>query len=149
MAKLKTPYDTLLRVRRIEEDKAKAALAVANHAQREAAARLDASREYYSSVAAPPNGETDLGAFRRAVAHGTAAAQAVGIAAGALESSQRTTQQAIDATRKASMRTQGLEKLVDRAREARMKEMLAADQRTAEESMAGKTAGRKRSRGDR
>ena len=31
---------------------------------------------------------------------------------------------------------------LERAKEARMKEMLAADQRTAEESMAGKTAGR-------
>ena len=142
MAKMKTPYDTLLRVRRIEEEKAKAALAVANHAQRAAAATLEDRRAYYASAAAQPDGETDLSAFRRAVAHGTAAARAVGIAAGALESSQRTTQQAMAATRRASMRTQGLEKLVERAKEARMKEMLAADQRTAEESMAGKTAGR-------
>lgn len=143
MAKLKTPYDTLLRVRRIEEDKAKAALAVANHAQRAAAAVLQDRHEYYTSTTAPPDGETDLGAFRRAVAHGAAAAQAVGIAAEALESSRLTTQEAIEATRLASMRTQGLEKLVDRAREARMQEMLAADQRTAEESMAGKTARRR------
>ena len=143
MAKMKTPYDTLLRVRRIEEDKAKAALAVANHAQRDAARVLEDRRAYYASAAAQPDGETDLGAFQGAVAHGTAAARAVAIAAGSLESSQRTTQQAMDVTRLASMRTQGLEKLVERAKEARMQEMLAADQRTAEESMAGKAAGRR------
>ena len=69
MAKMKTPYDTLLRVRRIEEEKAKAALAVANHAQRAAAATLEDRRAYYASAAAQPDGETDLSAFRRAVAH--------------------------------------------------------------------------------
>ncbi|MDO5711285.1 MAG: hypothetical protein Q4P32_06045 [Micrococcales bacterium] len=146
MAKLKTPYDTLLRIRRIEEDKAKAALAVANHAQRAAAAALQDRRSYYASAAVAPDGETDLGAFQRQVAHGTAAARAVGIAAGSLQSSQRTTQQAIEATRAASMRSQGLEKLVARAKDAWMHEMLAADQRTAEESMAGKR-GRARRRG--
>ncbi len=144
MAKFRTPYDTLLRVRRIEEDKAKGELAVANRAQREAAAALESRREYYSSISQLPRGETDLGGFRRRVAHGVAAAQAVGIAAHSLEQAQRTTQSAISTVRRAAMRSQGLERLVDRAKEARWREMLAADQRSAEESMTGKHRGRAR-----
>lgn len=142
MAKFTTPYDTLLRVRRIEEDRAKAALAVANQARRDAQARLESRQDAYGRAAVPTNGETDLVSFRGQVAHLEAAARSVVIAGTDVETADRSRAVAVEATRQASMRTQGLERLVDRAREARMQEMLAADQRTAEESMAGKRPGR-------
>lgn len=138
MAKFSTPYDTLLRVRRIEEDKAKAALASANAGQREAAARLEASREAYVHAARAPHGETDLAAFTAHRRHAQAAAGAVGLARTEVEKAEEAKADAVDVVRQASMRTQGLERLVERAKQQRMDEMLAADQRTAEESMAGK-----------
>lgn len=140
MPKFTTPYDTLLRVRRIEEDKAKAELAAANHARRQAQAGLDARRSHYSSAVSGPDGEMALAAFRGRLAHRTAAAQAVGWARAQVEKCEEARLVAIEATRQASMRTQGLEKLVERAKEVRTAEMLAADQRTAEESMTGKRA---------
>lgn len=140
MARVTTSYDTLLRIRRIEEDKAKAELAVANHAHRQAQAGLDSRRAHYRAAAERPDGEMDVTAFRGRLAHTTAAAQGVGWARVEVEKSQETRLAAVEATRQASMRTQGLEKLVERAEQARLDEMLAADQRTAEESMTGKRA---------
>jgi len=148
VAKFRTPYDTLLRVRRIEEDKAKAALAEANMARRAAAEQLDARREEYVAAAAAAsvtNGETAVGGFMLARHHAEAAAASVGIAATDVEKADETRLLAVEDARVARMRTQGLEKLVERAKEARMDEMLAADQRTAEESMAGRQGRRKRS----
>lgn len=142
MPKFSTPYDTLLRVRRIEHDKAKAELAAANHAHRQAQTGLDLRRTHYGSAVGSPDGEMDLVAFRGRLAHTTAAAQAVGLARAEVEKSAEARLAAVETTRQASMRTQGLEKLVERAKEAREQEMLAADQRTAEESMTGKRARR-------
>lgn len=138
MAKFTTPYDTLLRVRRIEEDKAKAALAAANHAHRSAQAGLASRRAHFDEAATVPVGEMDVSAFARRVAHTRLAAEGVGWGQAAVEKAHEARVVAVEDTRQASMRTQGLEKLVERAKEARMTEMLAADQRTAEESMAGK-----------
>lgn len=150
MPRSTTPYDTLLRVRRIEEDRAKAGLAAANAERRRAQDRLDASRAGYARAATPPHGETDLAAFSAHAFHARSAAQAVGVARTELEKSDEARGEAIEVTRQASMRTQGLERLVERAREARAAEMLAADQRTAEESMTGRTraglTGERRSR---
>lgn len=138
MPKFTTPYDTLLRVRRIEEDRAKADLAAANLGRRRAQGRLDANRAGYARAIAQPHGETELAAFTAHAAHARSAAQAVGLAVGEVEQADEARSQAAQVTRQASMRTQGLERLVERAREARDAEMLAADQRTAEESMTGK-----------
>ena len=140
MPKFTTPYDTLLRVRRIEEDKAKAVLAAANHAHREAQAAVTARQERVAGLPGP-DPEMDLGAFRSHVAHTVAAVDAVGWAAARAEKTGEARAAAVETTRQASMRTQGLGRLVERAKEARVQEMLAADQRTAEESMAG-TRGR-------
>lgn len=140
MPKSTTPYDTLWRVRRIEEDKAKAELAAANNAHRQAQTGLDSRRTHYSSAVVSPDGEMDLAAFRGRLAHTTAAAQAVGWARAEVENSEQARLAAVEATRQASMRTQGLERLVERAKKAREQELLAADQRTAEESMTGKRA---------
>ena len=146
MARFRTPYDTLLRVRRIEEDKAKAALAGANHAHRAAQTDLESRHEHFSQTVAVPDGEMDVSAFQRRLAHTQFAAQGVGWGRAEVEKTGEARTVAVEATRLASLRTQGLEKLVDRAKEAREAEMLAADQRTAEESMAGK---RVRALGDR
>lgn len=137
MAKFRTPYDTLLRVRRIEEDKAKAGLAEANGAERAARAAFAARVEEYPRLIAPPNDETDLGGFRRHQVRARAAAESVTLARQRVESAADQTNQARDVVRVASMRTQGLERLVDRAREERQREILTADQRTAEESATG------------
>lgn len=141
MAKFKTPYDTLLRVRRIEEDRAKAEMAVAMHAERDAVATLETRREEYPRVVAPPDSETDLGGFRRHISRAEAAAASVTQAASAVESAHEHVDSAREALRQAAMRTQGLERLVERARTERLAEMLEADQRTAEESMTRKKKG--------
>ncbi|WP_226346423.1 hypothetical protein [Agilicoccus flavus] len=144
MPKFTTPYDTLLRVRRIEEDKAKAALAEANLGARRAEQALLDRREHYQRQAASlPHGETDLGGFLAAAARGTAAAKAVDAARADVETADAARGVAVRATLAASQRTQGLERLVERAKQVRVEEMLAADQRTAEESMAGGHARRR------
>lgn len=143
MAKFSTPYDTLLRVRRIEEDKAKAGLAIANGAQRSAQTHLDDRVNEYPSLVRPPDAETDLGGFRRHHALAEAAAASVTQARQRVEEAQTATEEARGVVRTAAMRTQGLERLVDRAREERFAEMLTADQRAAEESATRKKKGRR------
>ncbi len=139
MAK-RSQLDTLLRIRRLEEDLAKAALAAANHAERQAQEGLQASRDNYRQ-AEPTADEVDPAAFLRHRAAGAA------LGAGIMQAEQRRDgatqdrEQSRATMRTARMRTQGLERLVDRATQARFQEMLAADQRTAEESMAGKRTG--------
>ncbi|WP_168582417.1 hypothetical protein [Gephyromycinifex aptenodytis] len=143
MAKFITPYDTLLRVRRIEEDKAKAALAEANAAQRAAQTVLSTRVQEYPKVVRPPDAETDLSGFQRHHAVAQAAASSVTLARQCLEDAQETTVQARGDVRTASMRTQGLERLVERAREERFAEMLTVDQRAAEESATRRKKGRR------
>ena len=142
MPKFATPYDTLLRVRRIEEDRAKARLAEANVAARSAAQALEHRRVGYAVAAAgsvaASHAETTVDELRRSTAHATALARAVGHAAAGVEKADAARTVEIEASRVAAMRTQGLERLVERARQAREQELLAADQRTAEESMAGR-----------
>ena len=137
MATFRTPYDTLLRVRRIEEDTAKAALAAANHARREAQARLQAGLGHYGDARHLPDGETGVAAFLGRLAHARSAAQEVQLAGSAVEQADGARAEALEGVREASMRSQGLERLVERAQEAHLHEMLAADQRAAEESMSG------------
>jgi len=143
MAKFKTPYDTLLRVRRIEEDRAKAEMATASIAEREAAGTLERRRADYPRLVRPPDAETPLVDFRRHQVSAEAAAASVTQATQAYESAHEQTESAREALRAAAMRTQGLERLVERAREERLAEMLDADQRTAEESASRKKKGRR------
>lgn len=142
MAKFKTPYDTLLRVRRIEEDRAKAEMATASHTEREAQATFADRVEAYPTLVRPPDAETDLVGFRRHHQTSQAAASSVTQAAQAAESAHEQVESAREALRAAAMRTQGLERLVDRAHEERFAQMLRADQRTAEESVSRKKKGR-------
>ena len=143
MAKFTTPYDTLLRVRRIEEDRAKAEMATAAMAEREAAGILAQREADYPALVRPPDAETELVDFRRHHVAAEAAAASVTQATSALESAHEQSESARGALRAAAMRTQGLERLVERAREERLAEMLNADQRTAEESASRKRKGRR------
>lgn len=142
MAKFTTPYDTLLHVRRIEEDKAKAALAEANVAERTARGLLAARTAEYPTVVRYPDAETDVAGFRRhhAIAH--AAASSVTQAHRGVEEAREATGQALGGVRAASTRTQGLERLVERARDKRLDELLTADQQAAEESATRRKKGR-------
>ncbi|GMA38266.1 hypothetical protein [Mobilicoccus caccae] len=143
MAKFTTPYDTLLRVRRIEEDKAKAEMASASHAQRAAQATLESREAAYPDLVRPPDAETALRDFRRHQESAEAAAASVTQARQANESAYEQLESARTLLQEAAMRTQGLERLVDRAREERFREMLDADQRAAEESASRKKKGRR------
>lgn len=143
MAKFTTPYDTLLRVRRIEEDRAKAEMAQAAIAEREAVGTLQRREDDYPALVRPPDAETALVDFRRHQVSAEAAAASLTQARQAAESAHEQTESAREALRAAAMRTQGLERLVERAREERLTEMLNADQRTAEESASRKKKGRR------
>lgn len=140
MAKFSTPYDTLLRVRRIEEDRAKAGLAAANAEKRAAVELLEANKQAHRIAMQRSQGETDLGGFMRDALHGQRLAQSVVWAGNEVESAERTRLSAIAEVTGASQKTQGLEKLVDRAKEERFQQVLAADQQVAEESSAGARA---------
>lgn len=142
MAKFSTPYDTLVHVRRIEEDKAKAALSEANLAERTASGLLATRMQEYPTAVCPPDAETDVASFRRhhSIAH--AAASSVTQAHRGVEEAREATGQALSAVRAASTRTQGLERLVERARDKRLDELLTADQRAAEESATRRKKGR-------
>lgn len=142
MAK-RSQLDTLLRIRRLEEDQAKAKLAAANLAEREAQELLDRRRATYREQNLTP-AEGDPTAFLRSRATGAALGAGIVSAEQRCESTAAATEESRDAMRVARMRTQGLERLVERAAQARFQEMLAADQRTAEESRAGKKSGSRR-----
>lgn len=129
---------TLLRIRNLEEDLAKGALARANAATRAAQARLEQTIEVYEERVAPPE-STDVADFRRRLAmNASAAAMVRGAERGVLDAHESAAS-ARDDVKAARVRSQGLERLVERVDSEAFAELLAADQRTAEESMAGKT----------
>lgn len=128
--------DTLLRIRRLEEDLAKGALASANAATRAAYARLEDSQATYARTVTPPS-SCDVARFRAHLAHTTSAAAMVRGAQRGIEQAEEDAAARRDQVRSARIKSQGLERLVDRVQEAAFAEMLAADQRTAEESRAG------------
>jgi hypothetical protein len=140
--------DTLLRVRRIEEETGRGRLAAAAHAERAAHALLEqASREYAVAVdgAAPQDANTPevaptalpdfLGTRRR---H-EALAGTVRVAGAGVTQARSAGDMARTAWSAAAMRLAALERLHERGREADRLARLATDQRTAEESAAGRT----------
>jgi hypothetical protein len=139
--------DTLLRVRRIEEETGRGRLAAAAHAERAARGVLEAaSREYAVATDAAPQ-HTDavdvvpaalpdfLGTRRR---H-EALAGTVRVAGAGVTQAQSASDMARTAWSAAAMRLAALERLDERGREAGRLARLAADQRTAEESASGRT----------
>lgn len=137
MVKFSTPYDTLLRVRRIEEDRAKAELAQANATKRAAEHQLESARQVHRDAMDRPRSETSLGGFMREALRGQRLAQSVIWASYEVENAEAARLEAVGVVTKAAQKTQGLEKLVDRAKEERFQQILAADQQVAEESSVG------------
>ena len=134
--------DTLLRIRRLEEDLAKAELAAANRGEREAQEHLRNRLECYR-VSDHGSEATDPTAFLRLRAAGAALGASIVQAEQRQEAATAASEQSRAAMRVARMRTQGLERLAERATHAWSQERLAAEQRAAEESVARKKTGRR------
>lgn len=134
---------TLLRIRTLEEDLAKGALAKANAATRAAALRLEQTIELYEERVAPPE-STDVADFRRRLAMNASAAAMVRGAERGVVDAHEAADSAREHVKAARVRSQGLERLVERVDSEAFAELLAADQRTAEESMAGRSFRRRR-----
>jgi flagellar export protein FliJ len=129
--------DTLLRVRRIEEETSRGRLATAAHAERTARGTLEEAHQRYaaaaeSAVAAPLS---DFLGVRR---QHDALAGTVRVAAGAVVQAEGASDGARQAWTATAMRLAALERLDERGREADRQARLAADQRTAEESAASR-----------
>jgi hypothetical protein len=151
--------DTLLRVRRIEEETGRGHLAAAAHAERDARGLLEeASHEYAAATGAATNGAV---AAAGVAPHGTvlvdgaptalsdflgtrrrheALAGTVRVAGAGLTQAQSASDMARTAWSAAAMRLSALERLDERGREADRLARLATDQRTAEESASGRSA---------
>ncbi|MCA0437356.1 MAG: hypothetical protein M9891_00335 [Austwickia sp.] len=128
--------DTLLRIRRLQEDLAKGELAKANAATRAAYGRLEASRATYATEVVPPQ-TCDVAGFRAHLARMNSVAGMVRGAERGVETAEEDAAAARVEVAQRRVKSQGLERLVDNVRAAAFAEMLAADQRTAEESRAG------------
>lgn len=128
--------DTLLRIRKLEEDLAKGELATANAATRTAHRRLEQSTATYQREVSPPQ-TCDVTGFRAHLAHMNSVAGMVRGAQRGVETAEEEAGLARGKVAQARTKSQGLERLVDKVRDAAFAEMLAADQRTAEESRAG------------
>ena len=140
--------DTLLRVRRIEEETSRGRLAEATRTERGARTRLERAHEQYAAPTGPEGapGTTVVSrsapapmsptAFLGARRHRDALAGAVRLADGAAREATRAGEVARTAWSETAMRLAALERLDARAVEADRLDRLAADQRTAEESGA-------------
>lgn len=123
----------VLRVRQIQEERRQADLARASATAAEAAGLSTAARRRYEECSdrTPANDPASfVGARTLAVARAAHVAQAATLHALAVGESDR----ARALLTEAMTRTQGLERLVQRAEVVRLRERLAADQRAAEES---------------
>lgn len=122
----------VLRVRRIQEElrRADLARAVAAAALAEQETR-DAHERYRASAGAPDPGPA--AAFRAALEQAGARARHVAQTGARYELALGDTRHARVLLTEARTRTSGLERLVDRARDLAHRELLAADQREADE----------------
>jgi hypothetical protein len=135
------PLATVLRIRGIEEDLARGRLAGSVTAHHQAsAATADAHTAY--TAASADTGPLTRSAFLADRARRTAYAGSVFAASAA----QTQAAEAVTASRahwsEAAMRLAALERLAERAKEGRRQQVLAADQRTAEETSAALQSGR-------
>lgn len=130
------PLATVLRVRDIEEGLARRRLAEAVAEQTRASELRAARHEAYDAAPALTGGSCAV--FLAGHARGAALARAARAAEGQEREATAAAGVARDAHTAAAVRLAGLERLADRAREARRRKRLAADQRTAEESAAAR-----------
>ncbi|MBW3083932.1 hypothetical protein KEM60_00114 [Austwickia sp. TVS 96-490-7B] len=128
---------TLLRIRRLEEDLAKGELARANALIRRQQDQLAQARQAYQQQTAPPE-VCDVRDFQAQLARNRSVAAMVRGSERAVTDAVDEAARTRDRVRLARIKTQGLERLVERVDQVVFAEMLAADQRTAEESRASR-----------
>ena len=131
--------DTLLRVRRIEEETSRGRLAEATRTERGARTRLERAHEQYAAPTSPEGavGTTVVSlAVPTPVSLSSFLGGAVRLADGAAREATRAGEVARAAWSETAMRLAALERLDARVAEADRLDRLAADQRTAEESGA-------------
>jgi hypothetical protein len=152
--------DTLLRVRRIEEETGRGRLAAAAHTERAARRLLEEASHQYAAATATAGGAvatgtgtvapcgtdvvdvvpTALSDFLGTRRRHDALAGTVRVAGAGLTQAQSTSDLARTTWSAAAMRLSALERLDERGREADRLARLATDQRTAEESASGRSA---------
>jgi flagellar biosynthesis chaperone FliJ len=126
---------TLLRVRRIQEEISRGQLAAEAAAERGARGTLEEARARYAApVADSLQGTKTAECFISERRYSGALAGAVCAAGVSVEAAAYVTAQARADWSAAALRVAALERLEDRAREAARTELLAAEQRTSEES---------------
>jgi hypothetical protein len=135
MSARKSRLNTLLRVRRIQEEIRRGRLAAEVAAERRAQHVLEQANERYAAPVAEPmfSPETVAG-FIAGRRHRGVLAGAVCVAATGVDGATQNTALARHDWSEAAMRMAALERLEDRARELALTERLATEQRTSEES---------------
>jgi hypothetical protein len=135
------PLATVLRIRGIEEDLARGRLAGTVSAHHQATEVVADARFAYTAATAdtgPLSSHAFLADRERRTAY---AGSLLAATAGETQASEAVTASRVDWS-EAAMRLAALERLAERAKEARRQRMLAADQRTAEETSAALATGR-------
>jgi hypothetical protein len=139
MSRRTSRLDTLLRVRRIQEEVSRALLAFESVAEREAQQTLEQAHGWYFVAAdeapAVPQSVQDFNATQ---SHRGALAGAVRVAGAGVETAAQVTLLARHEWSATAMRVTALERIEDRAREAARAGRLVAEQRTSEESSSAR-----------
>jgi flagellar FliJ protein len=143
MKKYRFRLDAVLRVRRIEEDRAAADLAAANRAVREAEAELDRRLEHYRAieVAQVPIGSATFLAERD---HRSHAATGVVAAGAAKISAEAEAERMRGIWSAAAMRVRALERLDERRREEHEIDVRREEVVTLDEAFAARLVGARR-----
>jgi flagellar FliJ protein len=123
----------VLKVRKIQEERRQADLARALAVAAVAGTQADAARDRYTAVAQAPQ-VLGAAAFVAARALAGGRAEQVAVTSSRHELAVGDSDRARALLTEAMTRTSGLERLVEREDFAQLREMLAADQRNAEES---------------
>ena len=135
--------NTLMRVRRIQEDVARAQLLTESAAERAAQDALGrAHGRYAAPEAEPPADLQEMALFLAERQHRDALAGSVRLARAGADAAAEATGLARDEWSEAAMRMAALERLEERAADAARTERLAAEQRTSEESSSATRADR-------
>lgn len=142
MSRRTSRLETLLRVRRIQEEIRRGRLAGEVMAERRALQMLEQAHDRYavpvSDMVVTPETAQVFMATRR---HRTALAGSVRVASAGADTATHVTFLARHQWSEAAIRMTALERLEDRAREAARTELLATEQRTSDESSSARHRG--------
>lgn len=140
MKKYRFPLETVLRVRRIEEDRVKAELLAANRAVTSAHQSVDRRAAHLDAVPPAPGGTAAT--FMRGRAHQMQAAASLGHARGVLVARQQVAAERRDEWSGARSRVASLERLDDRMRDEHAIEANREDQRLVDDLVSARFARR-------